>query len=134
MAAGRVIEGLRPRRVRPRDPGERVAMRHLEREGWTAIAANRLVSAGEADLVFRDLIGRPVLVEVKSGAADDPGIRANRAKIHRLAAIAEELAPELGALPRIDLVTVRLGPDPSVLRHDRGLSLPDRAGPPRRPP
>jgi Holliday junction resolvase-like predicted endonuclease len=114
-------------------------MRHLEREGWTAIAANRRVAAGEADLVFRDFLGRPVLVEVKSGAAagngprDDPGLRAGPAKVRRLAAIAEELAGELGAVPRIDLVTVRLGPRAEVLRHERGLRLPDRIGPPRGP-
>ena len=140
VRAGRLAVALRPRRIAPRDPGERIALRHLEREGWTAIAANLEIASGEADLVFRDLLGRPILVEVKSGAAvgdgplDDPGLRAGPAKIRRLAAIAEELARELGELPRIDLVVVRLGPRPEVLRHERGLRLPDRTGPPRRPP
>jgi Holliday junction resolvase-like predicted endonuclease len=137
--AGRLVDALRPMRIRPKDPGERIALGHLEREGWTAIAANRRVAAGEADLLFRDFFGRPVLVEVKSGASrgegafDDPGLRAGPAKIRRLAAIAEELAGELGAVPRIDLVTVRLGSPGQVLRHDRGLRLPDRIGPPRAP-
>lgn len=135
-----LMAALRPRRISPRDPGERIALRHLEREGWTAIAANLELASGEADLVFRDLLDRPILVEVKSGAAagdgplDDPGLRAGPAKIRRLAAIAEEMARELGELPRIDLVVVRLGPRAEVLRHDRGLRLPDRTGPPRRPP
>ena len=135
----RAVAALRPRRIRPRDAGERIALEHLEREGWTAIAANRRVAAGEADLLFRDFFGRPVLVEVKSGAAagdgplDDPGLRAGPAKVRRLAAIAEELAGELGSLPRIDLVTVRLGPPGEVLRHERGLRLPDRIGPPQGP-
>jgi len=134
----RLLTALRPRRVRPRDAGERAALRHLEREGWTAVAANLRVGAGEADLLMRDFLGRPVLVEVKSGgdprddALGDPGLRAGPAKIRRLAAIAEELGRDLGEVPRIDLVVVRLGPRPEVLRHDRGLGLPDRTGPPRR--
>lgn len=138
-AAVRVAMAFRPRRLSPRDPGERIALRHLEREGWTAIAANLQLASGEADLVFRDLRGRPILVEVKSGAAagdgplDDPGLRAGPAKIRRLAAIAEELARDLGDLPRIDLVVVRLRPRPGIIRHERGLRLPDRIGPPRRP-
>lgn len=140
VRAAWVLAALRPRRISPRDPGERIALRHLEREGWTAIGANLEFASGEADLVFRDLLGRPILVEVKSGAAagdgplDDPGLRAGPAKVRRLAAIAEEMARELGEPPRIDLVVVRLGPRPEVLRHERGLRLPDRSGPPRRPP
>ena len=168
MVVQRFAKGLLPRRIRPADAGERVALRHLEREGWTVIAANLRVASGEADLLFRDFLGRPVLVEVKSGHAsrldsgpesrpdskpessldpgmgplDDPGTRAGPAKIRRLAAIAEELSVGLGAVPRIDLVTVRLGTRPEVIRHDRGLGLPDRPGSahgrpwelPRRPP
>lgn len=132
----RLIASLQPRRVRPRDPGERLALRHLEREGWTAVAANLRVEAGEADLLMREFLGRPVLVEVKSGLAvrddplGDPGLRAGPAKVRRLAAIAEELAADLGEVPRIDLVVVRLGPRPEILRHERGLRLPDRTGPP----
>jgi len=127
------VRTLRPRRIEPRDPGERIALAHLEAEGWTALEANRRTAAGEFDLLCVDLLGRPILVEVKSAreirpdALGAPGRRADAAKIRRLAAIAEEIGRETGRIPRIDLVTVRLAPPAGVIGHERGLGLAERA-------
>ncbi|MFO0828683.1 MAG: YraN family protein [Phycisphaerales bacterium] len=119
----RFVRRLLPRRVVPRDRGERAAARELARRGWDVLAANVVIGHDEADLVCRDPRGQPVLVEVKSGrggampAELQVGTR-KQAALRRLALrLARDPAFGFDRPPRIDVVVVRLGERDRVERH-----------------
>ena len=122
-AIRRAWESLAPRRIQPRDRGERAAARELQRRGWEIVEANVMIGKDEADLVCRDERGMPVLVEVKSslGGTMAPELQVGPRKQAALRRLALKLAQERrmrfnGAVPRIDVVIVRL--DPTLVRRD----------------
>lgn len=70
--------------------GERLAREHLERLGYTIVAANHRTRFGELDLIARDARAL-VFVEVKTRRGDRPGRswenlhEAKRAQVRRMA-------------------------------------------------
>lgn len=136
--------GLLPRRPWPKDRGERSAARHCVHLGWEILAANIRIGHDEGDLLCLDERGEPVLVEVKSssGGPIDPVFHVDRAKAACLRRLALALSHDdalgragwRGRVPRIDVVTVRLGSTPAddrVERHYR-QAIEEGPRPPRR--
>lgn len=98
--------------------GERVAQRHLRKQGLRTIARNLRMPHGEIDLLCRDTrSGAVVVVEVKSRMCKDPAERApdptagitsrKRAKLVSLARAVQKSPRYRGAPIRIDVVSVR---------------------------
>lgn len=131
-----VWRALRWRRPWPKDPGEQVAARAVTSLGWEVLDANLRIGHDEGDLLCLDRHGDPILVEVKStGDPDrDPVDALDREKAACLRRLALALSADPrwpGVVPRIDLITVRLGPTGgTVLAHYRQAV--EEGGPPRR--
>lgn len=99
--------------------GEDLAHRFLKRQGYTIVARNYRLAAGdaEADLIAREG-GRLVVVEVKtraSAAYGPPDRAVGPDKVRHLARVARAYARKAGVpweLVRCDVVTVVLGDRP----------------------
>jgi putative endonuclease len=97
--------------------GESVAARFLVTRGCRIVARNVVVPDGELDLVVVD--GRlRVAVEVRSRWGEDPLVAFDDSKLERVRRSARATTP---GCARIDLVTVRFGPEGVGIRW-----LPDR--------
>ena len=102
--------------------GERLARRHLERQGYTFMAANWRFPGGELDLVMRD--GDVlVFVEVKTrrgerlGAAEESVSAAQTRRLLHAAQTFLTERPDLAELVwRIDLFSITLAPTGAVSR------------------
>jgi putative endonuclease len=104
--------------------GERAAARHLRRRGWTVLTTGWRGAGGEIDLVAARG-GVLALCEVKArsdpAALLEPVTAAQRARIRRAAEAFVASRPDLAGLrPRLDLLTVRLGPVWARVRHQPG--------------
>ena len=112
------------------DAGEREARRLLEAAGYAFVAANWHCAAGELDLVMQDG-AELVFVEVKTRRGERAG-RAEEAitasKTAKLLAAGEWFVakhPEWhGAIWRVDLFAITLGPDGRVERvvHEQNVA------------
>lgn len=104
--------------------GERAAVRHLRRRGWTVLAERWRGAGGELDLVVArgDVVcGVEVKARSDPAALDEPLTAAQRARMRR--ALAAWLAgrPDLaGCTVRLDLVTVLLRRPVPRVRHRPG--------------
>lgn len=106
--------------------GERVAARHLRRQGYRILGRNLRSRLGEIDIVARDPRDKAVvIVEVKTGRSDDPSpeVHVNRHKKRKLTVLADQIIRRhhLQDQPiRFDVIAV-VWPDdtkpPSVVRH-----------------
>ena len=104
--------------------GERAAARYLRRRGWTVLTTGWRGAGGELDLVAARG-GVLALCEVKArtdpAALLEPVTAAQRARIRRAAESFVASRPDLAGLqPRLDLLTVRLGPVRARVRHQPG--------------
>ncbi|MEO0474506.1 MAG: YraN family protein [Planctomycetota bacterium] len=115
---------------KPRSPGEqgeRLAEKHLKRQGYKTIARNLRCRAGEIDLFMLGPDGRTlVFVEVKTAQADrqssvPPELRVGHQKQRKIVALATRLITKhkLTDRPvRFDIVGVDLHDDrPPEIRH-----------------
>jgi putative endonuclease len=120
-------------RIRPESPdawGERIAAKHLRRQGYRILARNISNAHGEIDVLAEAPDGRTiVVVEVKSSLPEShadnprPEVRVNEHKQRKLAALAMQLVRryKLQDRPvRFDVVGVdlpRKGEQPVVRHH-----------------
>ncbi|MEM7622772.1 MAG: YraN family protein [Planctomycetota bacterium] len=124
--------------------GERIAARHLKRNGYRVLARNLKTAVAEVDVLARErATGTLVIVEVKASGAGlggglgggsggrssggagggSPERNLSRSQQDRLVRTARHLARDPragGAAVRIDVITVRYG-DVGSIRHFRGV-------------
>ena len=101
--------------------GEALAAAYLELVGCHCVAHNVRLGGVEVDLVVDDGPSR-VLVEVRLRSRGDYGGAAatlDRRKCERLRRAASVLEASGVRHPRIDVVTIDLGPDGATLSHHR---------------
>lgn len=109
--------------------GERVAARHLKKQGYRVLAMNVSNRQGEVDILAEAPDGRTmVIVEVKASEQTEadsprPEVHVNRAKQRQLAALATQLARRHRFTDRpirFDVIGVDLcdGKQPVVRHHE----------------
>lgn len=106
--------------------GERAAARHLRRRGWTVLATGWRGAGGEIDLVAARG-GVLAMCEVKArtdpAALLEPVTAGQRRRMRRAAEAYLAGRPDLAGLqPRLDVLTVRLGPLRARVRHHPGAA------------
>jgi putative endonuclease len=103
--------------------GEELAVRHLERVGYTVADRNVRFRGGEIDVVAR-LGSETVFIEVKSRVGDihtEADSRVDRAKLRRLERLGSQymLSRRADQMPwRIDVIAVIMRRDLSLVRLD----------------
>ncbi|MBI2939965.1 MAG: YraN family protein [Chloroflexi bacterium] len=101
--------------------GETLAMRYLERRGYTIVARNVRTARGELDLVAHDG-GTLVFVEVRTrrtsayGTPEESVDARKRAKLVELAEAYLQTQPSTDVPCRIDVIVVELGSANQVTR------------------
>jgi putative endonuclease len=111
----------------PGERGERIAEKHLKKQGYKRIARNLRIRAGEIDLLMLDPDGRTlVFVEVKTARADrrssvPPEVRVGKQKQRKIVVVAMQIIKRYkltGRPARFDIVGVSLHHDrPAEVRH-----------------